>query len=199
MSPTTEALRARVLVDRLPLVTYVVELEAPSPSIYVSPQFEALFGYAPDECTGRSDFWQSRMAPDDLPRFLAAFQRMRDTHEPMSVEYRVGARDAREVWVRDFGMVAQDDDGRALVHGYLTDVTREKELERQLAAERAQTDAFFRDAAVGLGISDADGRYIRVNEALAQMNGVSSEDHIGRTLPEIAPDLAARGPGRLAR
>ena len=47
MSPTTEAVRARarVLIDELPLVTYVVQLEAPSPAIYVSPQFEALFGY----------------------------------------------------------------------------------------------------------------------------------------------------------
>ncbi len=34
-----------------------------------------------------------------------------------------------------------DEDGRALVHGYLTDMTREKELERQLASERAQAAA----------------------------------------------------------
>jgi hypothetical protein len=53
-------------------------------------------------------------------------------------------------------MVASDEDGTAFVRGYLTDVTREKKLERQLAAERAQTDAFFRDSAVGLGITDAE-------------------------------------------
>jgi two-component system cell cycle sensor histidine kinase/response regulator CckA len=192
MSPTTEAVRARarVLIDELPLVTHVVELEAPSATIYVSPQFEALFGYSPDECARRGDFWLSCMVPADRPRFLEAFQRMRDTRESISVEYRVVARDGREVWVRDFRMVSADEDGRALVHGYLSDMTREKELERQLAAERAQTEAFFRDSAVGLGISDAEGRYIRVNETLARMNGVPADEHIGRTLREIAPDFA---------
>jgi two-component system, cell cycle sensor histidine kinase and response regulator CckA len=192
MSSTTEAVRARarVLIDELPLVTYVVQLEAPSPTIYVSPQFEALFGYSPDECTARGDFWLSCMVPADRPPFLEAFQRMRETRESMSVEYRVLARDGREVWVRDFRMISADEDGRALVHGYLTDMTREKELERQLASERAQADAFFRDSAVGLGITDAEGRYVRVNQTLARMNGVPAGEHIGRTLREIAPAFA---------
>ena len=124
MSTTTEAVRARarVLIDELPLVTYVVQLEAPSPTIYVSPQFEALFGYSPDECAARGDFWLSWMVPADRAPFLEAFQRMRETHESMSVEYRVLARDGREVWVRGFRMIS-DEDGRALVHGYLTDMT----------------------------------------------------------------------------
>ena len=131
MSPTTEAVRARarVLIDELPLVTHVVELDAPSATIYVSPQFEALFGYSPDECASRGDFWLSCMVPADRPHFLEAFQRMRDTRESISVEYRVIARDGREVWVRDFRMVSAAEDGRAFVHGYLTDMTREKELE----------------------------------------------------------------------
>ena len=126
MSSDAEAVRARarVLVDELPLVTYVVELEAPSPAVYVSPRFEALFGYAPDACIAREGFWQSRIARADLPGYLAAFQRMRDTGESMSVEYRVASRAGRELWVRDVAMVASDEDGTAFVRGYLTDVTR---------------------------------------------------------------------------
>jgi two-component system, cell cycle sensor histidine kinase and response regulator CckA len=191
--------RARVLVDELPIVAYIVELEVPSTALYVSPQFEALFGYAPDECIGRHDFWVKRIAPDDQPGFLAAFQRMRDTREPMSVEYRVTSRAGGEVWVRDSASVAVDDDGELHVRGYLTEITREKELERQLAVERAQTDAFFRDSAIGLGITDADGRYIRVNGALARMDGVPAADHIGRTLRELAPELAAQATPLLER
>ncbi len=85
------------------------------------------------------------------------------------------AADGREIWVRDVGVVDRGDDGELYVHGYLTDVTREKELERELAAERAQAEAFFRDSPVGMGITDGDGRYLRVNEALARINGVSVE------------------------
>jgi PAS domain S-box-containing protein len=187
-----EERRARALVERLPLVTYTLELEPPFASVYVSPQLRPLFGYSAAECLGRHDFWSSRVAPDDLPRFRAALENLYRTHDPMSVEYRVTASDGREVWVRDVGVVARDDDDALYIHGYFTDVTREKELERALAAERAQAEAFFRDSPVGLGITDADGRYVRVNEALARINGAPAAEHVGRTLGEIAPEIADR-------
>jgi two-component system, cell cycle sensor histidine kinase and response regulator CckA len=191
MSATLEERRARVIVDRLPLVTYMVRLEAPSRAVFVSPQMESLFGFNLDEFVESPDFWERRMAPQDLPRFLTAFTELRETHEQMSVEYRVTARDGREVWVRDIGIVERDDDGEFYVHGHLTDVTREKELERELAAERAQAEAFFRDSPTGMGITGSDGRYLRVNDALARMNGATVEDHFGRTLAELAPAIAA--------
>src|SRR5581483_7851519 len=50
---------------------------------------------------------------------------------------------------------------------------------------------FFRDSTVGMGITDAEGRYLRVNEALARLNGASVEEHIGRTLAEVASGIAA--------
>jgi PAS domain S-box-containing protein len=191
--------RSRMLVERLPLVTYTLLLEPPFPSLYVSSQLEPLFGYTPVECMADNEFWSSRIAPDDLLRFRAALDRLQQTHEPMSVEYRVTASDGREVWVRDVGVVACEDDGELYVHGYLGDITREKTLERELAAERAQAEAFFRDSPVGLGISDAEGRYIRVNEALARVNGVAAADHVGRTLAEVAPSVAERASPMLAQ
>jgi PAS domain S-box-containing protein len=38
---------------------------------------------------------------------------------------------------------------------------------------------------------DTDLRYLRCNEKLAEINGISSADHIGRTLREIVPEIAA--------
>jgi PAS domain S-box-containing protein len=167
----------------------MVQLEEPSRAIFVSPQMEALFGFEPSDFDA-ADFWERRLSPQDLPRFLAAFDELRREHGKMSVEYRLFAADGRELWVRDVGIVAGGEDGELYVHGFLTDITREKDLERELAAERAQADAFFRDSPVGMGISDEGGRYLRVNEALARMNGVSVDEHAGRTLPELAPMLA---------
>src|SRR6266568_1294728 len=191
MSSSVEARRAQVLVERLPLVTYMVRLEAPSQAVFVSPQMESLVGFSREEFEESPNFWEWRMAPEDLPRFLAAFDELRETHGQMSVEYRVTARDGREVWVRDIGVVDRDDDGEFYVHGYLTDVTREKELERELVAERAQAETFFRDSPTGMGITDSDGRYLRVNDALARMNGATAAQHLGRTLAELAPEIAA--------
>jgi len=192
MPSTLEARRALVIVERFALVTYMVRLEAPSPAVYVSPQMESLFGFTLEAFLESPDFWERRMAPQDHPRFLAAFEELRETRGQMSVEYRVTAADGREVWVRDVGVVDRDDDGELYVHGHLTDVTREKELERELAAERAQAEAFFRDSPMGMGISDSDGRYLRINEALARINGAAAADHIGHTLAELAPTISAQ-------
>ena len=100
--------------------------------------------------------------------------------------------DGCEVWVRDVGIVDRAEDGELYVHGYLIDVTREKELERELAAERARTEAFFHDSPVGMGITDADGVYLQVNDALARLTETPASEHLGRTLAELAPEIAAQ-------
>jgi len=54
-------------------------------------------------------------------------------------------------------------------------------------AERARglLDNLFTTAPVGLALVDHDARFVRVNEALAQINGRPAEEHLGRTLPEV--------------
>jgi two-component system cell cycle sensor histidine kinase/response regulator CckA len=187
MPPTVEVQRA--LVERLPLVTYMARLEAPSGAVYVSPQVEQMLGFTADELAEQQGLWEERIALQDLPRFLEAVDRLRESHEPMSVEYRLRARDGREIWVRDVGVVDSGEDGELYIHGYLTEITREKELERELAAERAEAEAFFRDSPAGMGITDAEGRYLRVNDALARIHRAPSAGHSGRTLAELAPEI----------
>ncbi len=52
--------------------------------------------------------------------------------------------------------------------------------------------AYFNASDVGLCILDPGLHYIAINRTLADMNGVSAEDHLGRTLREILGDLADR-------
>lgn len=55
-----------------------------------------------------------------------------------------------------------------------------------------EIEPIYNSAPVGLCIFDKDLRYIRLNRRLAEMNGVSIEDHIGRTPSEVVPDLGAQ-------
>ncbi|MGH2977174.1 MAG: putative bifunctional diguanylate cyclase/phosphodiesterase, partial [Gaiellaceae bacterium] len=71
--------------------------------------------------------------PEDRKRVLAAHVHTHETHEPLSLEYRLIARDGRVVHLRDEGVVVVDDQGRPLyLQGYLLDITREREAEQQL-------------------------------------------------------------------
>lgn len=59
----------------------------------------------------------------------------------------------------------------------------------------ASLDTLLSAAPVGLGFWDRDLRYVRINDALAEMNGLPVSDHLGRTVEEVLPDL---GPGLAA-
>jgi len=56
---------------------------------------------------------------------------------------------------------------------------------------RASVDLLLRHTPLGLAIHDADFRYVRVNHALAEMNGVPARAHAGRSVRELLGDAAA--------
>ena len=60
------------------------------------------------------------------------------------------------------------------------DITQRREAEEILSG-------FFGASPVGLFILDRDLRYVRVNETLAGLNGLLTDEHVGRTVREVAP------------
>src|SRR4051794_26817926 len=50
-------------------------------------------------------------------------------------------------------------------------------------------DVVFERAPIGLALLDTDVRYVRVNDRLAEIDGVSAGKHVGRTIPDVLPDL----------
>ena len=125
--------RYRTLVEQLPLVIYVDALDEASSNIFTSDQIEPLLGYTVEEWRDDPDLFVRTLHPDDRDRVLAAHARTHRTHEPLSLEYRLIARDGSVVWVRDDGCVVLGDDGEPLyLQGYVLDITPERELQEQL-------------------------------------------------------------------
>ncbi|MGB3760504.1 MAG: PAS domain S-box protein, partial [Rivularia sp. (in: cyanobacteria)] len=71
------------------------------------------------------------------------------------------------------------------------DITQSKILERELALREARLNAFFSSAPIGLNIVDRELRFVQINELLAEINGVSVEEHFGKTVGDILPQLAS--------
>ena len=55
----------------------------------------------------------------------------------------------------------------------------------------AELEAVYQVIPAGMAVFDGELRYVRVNETLARLNGVPAADHIGRTIREIVPEVAA--------
>jgi PAS domain S-box-containing protein len=65
-----------------------------------------------------------------------------------------------------------------------------KSSEQESHHRLLELEVLYRTASVGLGFLDHELRYVRLNEALAGINGLPVEEHIGRYAIEINPDLA---------
>lgn len=60
---------------------------------------------------------------------------------------------------------------------------------RRLEESFALLDTLFGSAPIGLGFLDLQGRFVRVNDRLAEINGVPAAAHVGRTVDELVPHL----------
>jgi diguanylate cyclase (GGDEF)-like protein/PAS domain S-box-containing protein len=101
---------------------------------YVSPAFERLLGYTPDEVIGTHAF--QTIIEEDRPAAIAAADRLRSGESMQeTITYRARHRDGRLRWLETSLRIAGDRDtaGPGAVGG-TRDITERKELEMQLAA-----------------------------------------------------------------
>ena len=128
--------RYRMLVERLPGIVYIDEPGAQGR--YISPQIESLLGYSAEEWLEDPAYWEVTLHPDDRERAIMELSAGEQSGRRFTSEYRLMARDGSIVWIRDEATPIHDAAGRLLVHGVMFDVTREREIEAELAAEVAE-------------------------------------------------------------
>jgi PAS domain S-box-containing protein len=157
--------RYRDLIEQLPLITYIDEPIATAPSVYVSPQVEALLGYAPDEWLADRELFPKLLHPDDRERVIADHARAFEVGDSRwSFEYRLLARDGRTVWIRDDAVVVRDDEGRPLyTQGFMMDISERKLAEQALRKSEERFRAMFEEAPIGIAwgpLGDSQARPI---------------------------------------
>jgi PAS domain S-box-containing protein len=130
----SEAVKFKSLAERIPAVVYIEgEGGSDDAPFYISPQYEELFGYTPEERQARPTLWRELLHPEDRERVLLAEQQASDEH-PFSADYRMVARDGRTVWVHDETVPIRDGSGEPLFYqGVMYDISEQKRAEQELA------------------------------------------------------------------
>ena len=138
------------------------------------------------------DEWIARVHPEDRDRIGSEARAACETGVLYASEFRIIRADTGEVrWIQARGRRTSGVDGQALSFvGVNLDITTAKRAEAELSEHAAQMRATHAGAPVGLCLVDRDMRYLLVNTCLAEINGLSAEAHIGRTLREVIPDIA---------
>ncbi len=145
---TYAEMRYRTLVEKVPAISYAVDISDSPHTTYISPQVECLLGYTPEEWLRDPDFWHACIHPDDQDRVRDEVWRNNETGEPFFLEYRVRTKDGHYRWLRNHGVYMRDEHLRPrYTHGVMIDITdtklieeREQELQaRLIRAERMET------------------------------------------------------------
>ncbi len=132
----------RTLVEQLPVVVYQDAIDDVSTALYISPQYERLFGFPPGARLRNPQFWVDHLHPEDRDRIVELSKWTNETGEPFSAEYRFIGRDGRVVWVRDEAELLRDADGQPMMwQGVLLDVTARKHAEEALSRRDAVLQA----------------------------------------------------------
>ena len=63
-------------------------------------------------------------------------------------------------------------------------------LYREASESFALLDTLLVSAPVGIGFWDRELRFVRLNDALSRLNELPIEDHLGKTLAEVIPEIA---------
>jgi PAS domain S-box-containing protein len=178
----SEELPFRSLVERVPAIVYV-DPAGPGPTspTYVSPFITELLGYSPEDATKGSAWWAGILHPDDRDRVLAEWAGSDDRGDTYAGEYRLLARDGREVWIRDEAVLHRDGEGRPLHwQGVMVDVTAAKraqeDLERALELERQATEEMRRADEIKTTFLTAVSHDIRTPLSAILGNALTLED-----------------------
>jgi PAS domain S-box-containing protein len=192
LSATEERLRrAQELGGAVPF-----EWDAQADHLIAPSSFSALYGIGPDEPFDLAAFLR-RVHPDDRARVAADHRRLLADPAPYESEFRVILPDGRVRWILSRGEAIRDTNGVPCgIAGINLDITTRRHVEDELRRSKREARARFRElkalyqnAPVGLALLDRDLKFVRVNEALAHLNGVSVDGHGGRYAFDIMPSL----------
>ncbi len=172
------------------------EWDARTDTVVAAPAFKALYGLAPDEPMSLTSFL-ARVHPDDRERVEEDQYRLLASPGPYESEFRVVLPDGRVRWLLVRGESVADGPGPATgLAGINIDITGRKQVEEELRHSKREARARFREiralyqhAPVGLALLDLEMRFLRVNEFLRDITGLETEQHVGRPIFELLPDL----------
>jgi PAS domain S-box-containing protein len=162
----------RTLVEGAPAILYIDRPDERSTNLYTSPQIEELLGYAVEEWMDDADLWVRSLHSEDRERVVEHHRESNLRGDRFLEEYRILAKDGREVWIRDEATPVTSENGKVLFwRGVMVDITPQKRAEEELLANLHEV-----------------GRMARQRRELAQLLESAQEEERRRIAADIHDD-----------
>jgi diguanylate cyclase (GGDEF)-like protein/PAS domain S-box-containing protein len=123
--------RLASIFDALPDMLWSVDA-ASGRIIYVSPATKTLYGYSAEEFMRNENLRLDVVHPEDRPRVLAAWQKLKGGAE-FDIEFRTVLPDGAERWIHNRGRLVRDAKGGERFDGLARDITESVRQRERLA------------------------------------------------------------------
>ncbi len=186
-SPSVET-RYQALVEQIPAVVFMADLEQGAGQAYVSPQIEEALGFSQTEWLQDPVRWYQQIHPDDKERWSVEAADMLLQGKPLRSGYRVLSKEGRTVWFQCEARMMRRSSGQPwFIHGIAFDITDLKNAEAALAQERNVASAILDSVGTLVIVLDSRMRIVRFNRVCTQSTGLSSDRVHNRYLWDLIP------------
>ena len=172
----------KVLCDNM--IDLISEVDMNGIFSFVSPSYELVVGYSPDDLLGRSLF--DFLHPVDTDRMNAIV--MGSVGKPGfgKLEIRFKHAQGYYVWLESIGKVRLNSSGYPVgVVITSRDITDRKKIEAELKAEHDFSSAIIDAARAMVIVLDAKGNIVRFNPACEEILGYSLDEAVGKTIFDL--------------
>jgi two-component system sensor histidine kinase/response regulator len=154
----------------------------------------ALCGFdVPAEPQPASEVLSAMLSAEDLGPFTERVQAVFDgTGTDWEIEQRVRHKDQTARWLLGRGVVLRNENGSVTRFiGTALDITDRKLIERALSESEERFRRTFENAAVGMILTDLEGKFLEYNRRFCEFLGYSAEELVDRRVFEFMdPDEA---------
>ncbi len=188
--PLDQARILDTLVHNLEGMAYRCLPDADWTMLVVSHGCRALTGYDPKDLTqGGWITWEEITLPEDRASVRALVGRATRAGQRFEAEYRIVQRSGEIRWVLERGVFVIDEGGRAVMEGYVQDITERVRAQQAMEEAERRYRQIFEHACEGMFQSSREGRYLAANQALASMYGYANADELIANMSDIGHRL----------
>jgi len=154
---------------------------------YVSPSFERITGYFPQQLVNRPELLNEMILPDDLTSWLEHHQVTHDQDKTGEIQFRIRAKNGQIRWIEHKCQSVYNDQGEYLgVRASNRDVTKRKMAEEELIESTERFQLSFKIANIAICLVSLEGRLVMVNNQMCKMFGYSKEELEAMSTEDLA-------------
>ncbi len=149
-----------------------------------------IFEIKPEEFSGNLDTWAKFLHPDTQSYAQQKVEKALSGEENYNVELKIITATQKIKYVKSYAYVLFDENKQPQrMVGSMWDVTWQKFAEEELIRYSETLDTVIESITDGFFIVDLEWKFVRMNRTFEQLNNVSEEKVVGKSMWEVLPSL----------